>query len=340
MPHDGHDHDHAHDHAHDHDHDHADDHAHAHDHAHDHDHAHAASTVAPLARHSGLGKVLYLDAPSGVAGDMWVAALVDLGVPQSVVREALQQVDLSGYHVHFAHKSHSAIVGTHFSVHVDTVQPARSHAEIRTLLGASRLPHATRDMALKVFQVLAVAEARVHRADVDSVHFHEVGGVDSIVDIVAACACVEHLGATVLVSPLPMGRGHTRSQHGIIPLPAPATLACLIGFPTYDGELAFEFVTPTGAALVAALGQAAPKYPSMQPCAIGWGAGTASLAVRPNLLRAVLGDATAVQSVGSVLHDPASGHDSAFTQLECNLDDATGELVGQAQWTPGRRQLR
>ncbi|MFO0662722.1 MAG: nickel pincer cofactor biosynthesis protein LarC [Polyangiaceae bacterium] len=318
--------DHHHDHAHDHDHHH--NHAHGdHDHHHDHGHDHGPVDFAhrpDLPEGAGRGLVLYLDAPSGLAGDMLVAALVDLGVPPRVVADALHAVDLDGYHVHFGRRAQSHIFGTTFGVHEDAPQPARSYAEIRTLLEGSRLAPAVRDLALRAFHRLAEAEARVHRATVESVHFHEVGAVDSIVDFVAVSAALHYLGAELVVSPLPMGRGFTRSQHGVIPLPAPATLECLRGFPTYDGERAFEFVTPTGAAIVGALARPSATWPPASPRAIGWAAGSASIEGRPNLLRAVL---VAPPGADPSAENRENKSDTTHAVLSANLDDATGELI-------------
>jgi pyridinium-3,5-bisthiocarboxylic acid mononucleotide nickel chelatase len=322
-----HDHDHSHDHGHSHDHDHGHshdhDHGHAHEDAHGHHHHHGALSRPELPRGAGKGHVLYLDAPSGLAGDMIVAALVDLGVPFPIVEQALAQVDLHGYHVHLGTRERSSIVASSFDVHVDAAQPARSWSEIQALLSRSALSESVRGLALRAFEHLAHAEARVHRMPVADVHFHEVGAVDSIVDFVAAAAALDYLGATLWVSPLPMGRGFRKTEHGIIPLPAPATLECLAGFPTYDGGLPFEFVTPTGAALVAALGTPSPSaWPSLSPVATGFGAGTATLTDRPNILRAVLGQPNEAGHPSE-----GAGPRSPLTVLECNMDDITGELA-------------
>jgi uncharacterized protein (TIGR00299 family) protein len=151
------------------------------------------------------------------------------------------------------------------------------------------------------------------------VHFHEVGAVDAIVDIVGTAAALEHLGANVVVSPLPMGRGFVRAQHGVLPLPPPAVVECLAGLPTYDAGIDLELVTPTGAAIVAASATASARWPSLTPERVGWGAGRASLADRPNLLRLVLGRPS-----------PSAAAARTHVVLEANLDDATGELVASA----------
>jgi uncharacterized protein (TIGR00299 family) protein len=211
-------------------------------------------------------------------------------------------------------------------VHVDGAQPERTWREIRDLLTHADLPAPVLARALATFEKLARSEAKVHRMPIDDVHFHEVGAIDAIVDIVGSAAALEHIGAELVVSPLPMGRGFVDARHGRLPLPAPATVECLAGLVTYDGGIDFEFVTPTGAAIVGAHARRSERWPSLRPERIGWGSGTANLRDRPNLLRAVLGtpaDAAASDGSGQFGESPASTH----TVLEANLDDATGELV-------------
>jgi uncharacterized protein (TIGR00299 family) protein len=298
---------------HDHDHDHEGESGHGHDHGHE---EHRPRRV--LERGCGRGKVLFLDAPSGIAGDMTIAALVDLGVPRDVLAAAWSALPLSGYHVHFAHKTVSGIVATHFDVHVAETQPLRTFATIRELLAKAPLDAGVRARATHTFEHLAEAESSVHRMPRDEVHFHEVGAVDAIVDIVGASAAIEFLDAEVVCSPLPMGRGMVKAAHGVLPLPPPAVVECLRGFPTYDAGIDAELVTPTGAAIVAANATGSSRWPSMTPGEVGWGAGTASFADRPNVLRAVLGQRTA---------DAVHG---THVVLEANLDDATGEIVAGA----------
>ncbi len=276
-----------------------------------------------LERGSGKGKVLFFDAPSGLAGDMIVAALVDLGVPREAVANALAQLAVTGFHVHFGTRVRSGIVATSFEVHVDQGQPLRTYAVIRTMLDDSGLPEGIRARAHRTFRHLAVAEAKVHRTPIDEVHFHEVGAVDAIADVVGSAAALEHIGADLIVSPLPMGRGMVTAAHGKLPLPPPATVECLVGLQTYDGGIDFEFVTPTGAAIVGAHAIGSQRWPSMQPERIGWGAGSAELADRPNVLRAVLGVPTR-QTVAP------TGAPPTHAVLEANVDDATGELA--ASW--------
>jgi len=184
-----------------------------------------------MALGEGRGKVLFFDAPSGLAGDMIVAALVDLGVPESVITEAVDAVGLSGFHMHFGTAVRSGICATSLHVHLESEQPERTYGEIRRLLASCALRPEIRQIAEATFLRLAEAEAKVHRASIDDVHFHEVGAVDAICDIVGSAAALEYLGASVVVSPLPMGHGTVRARHGVLPLPAPATVECLRGGP-------------------------------------------------------------------------------------------------------------
>jgi uncharacterized protein (TIGR00299 family) protein len=322
---------HVHGHGHDgHGHDHDHDHDHAHDHDHDHDHAHGGqthehlphATRADLPKGAGKGKTLFLDAPSGLAGDMIIATLVDLGVPEHAVTDVIAKLPLRGFHVHFGARTRSGIVATSFDVHVDGKQPERTYGAIRAMLDKADLPKAVRARAQATFLRLAESEAKVHRMPIDDVHFHEVGGIDAIVDIVGSAAALEWLGAELVVSPLPMGHGRIKARHGILPLPAPATVECLRGLPTYDAGIAFELVTPTGAAIIGAHASGASRWPSIVPERTGWGAGTAELADRPNLLRAVLGNHSDVATTA-----PSSTTAGTHVVLEANIDDATGELL-------------
>lgn len=305
-------------------------HEHTHEHAHGHAHHHHEHAAGPeLARGAGAGHVLFLDAPSGLAGDMIVAALVDLGVPRAVIADALACLPVTGYHVHFGTRVRSGIVACSFDVHVDDRQPPRPYGTIRAMLDESRLPEGIKARAQRTFRRLAEAEAKVHRAPIDDVHFHEVGGVDAIVDVVGSAAALDHVGAELVVSPLPMGRGFVKAAHGKLPLPPPAVVECLAGLRTYDAGIDFELVTPTGAAIVGAHAASCERWPAMSPERVGWGAGTADLADRPNVLRAVLGAPDAAYAHDHD-HDHHHHEHATHTVLEVNVDDATGELA--ASW--------
>jgi uncharacterized protein (TIGR00299 family) protein len=280
-----------------------------------------------LKQNAGLDKILFVDAFSGVAGDMLVAALLDLGVPQAVFEEALKLLPLAGYSIEVQQVKKSSIAACRFIVNVEPSQPQRNYAEIQSMLHASTLTEGAKSIALKAFDILARAEARVHRMPIDKVHFHEVGAVDSIVDIVAAAVGLNWLGARVISSPLPMGRGSVITQHGALPLPAPATVECLHNVPTYDAGIDAELVTPTGACLIAAVAETFSRWPQMRPHSTGWGSGSMDLEDRPNLLRLVLGDDSSNSTATSGQADDIN---SPFAVLEANIDDMSPEIAAYA----------
>ena len=268
---------------------------------------------------AGRERILYLDAASGIAGDMFIAACVDMGVPWSVVVDAVKATGLNGFQLALRHGRAGAIGACQLDVEVTALQDPRSWRDIQTLLDRSQLSAPILQTARAIFSRLAEAEARVHRLPASEVHFHEVGAVDSIVDIVGAAAIFEYLQADVVSSPLPLGRGFVDTDHGPLPLPAPATLECLRGIPTQGTDLEAEMVTPTGAAIVASKATRFSAWPALRPAAIGWGAGHQVLRDRPNVLRAVLGEGT--------------DHERDTTEpphvlLQANVDDMTGELAG------------
>lgn len=319
----GHRHVHAGSHGHDHDHD------HDHGHGHDNDHAHHDERGSEalrfgnprLERGAGEGKLLYFDCFSGVAGDMTVAALVDLGVPFEVVERAVAKVLPGGVSLTLEPALTGVIGGVRFQVRAEGRHPERSYAQIRELLNAADLEEDTRRRAQAIFLRLAEAEAFVHRSSLEAVSFHEVGAVDAIADIVGAAAALSHLGAELVCAPLPLGYGSVVCRHGTLPLPAPATVACLRGVPTYDAGIEAELVTPTGAAIVASQARRFERWPASSPLAIGWGAGTRVLPDRQNALRAVLSQPS-LESAELV--------ESTHVVLEANVDDMTGELGAHA----------
>ncbi len=259
---------------------------------------------------------------------MVIAALVDLGVSPTVIAEAAAALPVTGFHLHFGTAVRSGIVATKLDVHIDAEQPERTYAAVKGILDGSTLSLRVKELAHATFRRLAEAEAKVHRSALDDVHFHEVGAIDALVDVVGSAAALDWLGADVVVSPLPMGRGFVKARHGILPLPPPATVECLRGFPTYDAGIDFELVTPTGAAIVASHARSVARWPAMAPERVGWGAGTATLKDRPNVLRTVLG--AAVGSEPSVSSSDRLAKRDTHAVIEANIDDASGELLGAA----------
>jgi len=305
-------------------HEHSHGHGHTHAHSHPHGHSHAPARTAwqppaPLERGAGKGCLLYVDAFSGIAGDMFLAALLDLGVPLDAITSALGGLKIEAHTITVTGRARSAIAAAHVEVVVKDNPPSRTYADIRAMIEAAALPAGARTIALRAFEILAHAEATVHKMPIDKVHFHEVGAVDSIVDTVGVAVALDYLGAEVVSSALPLGHGTVRAQHGILPLPAPATVLCLKGIPTYDGGIDAELVTPTGASLIAAAAARFGRWPAIEPIATGWGAGTKEFAERPNVVRLVLGRSTTeTLPEGDVV------------LLETNLDDSTPEVWAHA----------
>lgn len=289
-----------------------------------HDHSHV-SGVQPLKgdllRGVGVGKVLFFDAFSGVSGDMLVAALIDLGIPLEPIEAALATVPMDGYTIEVGSTVRSGIVARRFVVHVEVPQPERTYVEICSMLESARLPEGALGIAQRAFERIGEAESSVHGIPLSEVHFHEVGAVDSIVDIVAVSVALDYLGAEVVSSPLPMGAGTIEARHGILPLPAPATVACLLGVPTYSSGVEAEMVTPTGACLVASTAQRFTRWPQMRPERIGWGGGSRELEDRPNLLRVVMGDADL---------EAENSEEHSLVVLESNVDDMSPEIAAFA----------
>ncbi len=265
-------------------------------------------------------RVLVFDAFAGVSGDMTVGALLALGVDLERVRAALAELPLDGYRLQARTLSVHGITACKFDVELDHYPHAhRRYADIRAMIEGSTLGEPAKRTALEVFAHLAAAEGRVHGVAADDVTFHEVGAIDSIADIVGAAVALASLAVErVYVSTLPLGSGTVPSQHGVIPVPAPATVELLRGFPVRVGDGIGELVTPTGAAIVAALARPAEPPPAMRVEAVGYGAGTRTMADRPNLLRLLLGEAVVSTARDELL------------EIAATIDDANPELYAHA----------
>ncbi|MEM8883752.1 MAG: nickel pincer cofactor biosynthesis protein LarC [Planctomycetota bacterium] len=255
-----------------------------------------------------------LDPFAGVAGDMFVGALLDAGAPFDAVREGLAALELDEYEVSLASVQRCGIAAGKYRVTHREGHHHRGLTEIRRLIEKASLSDAVRERALDAFQKLGEAEAKVHGVDIEKVHFHEVGAVDAICDIVGAALAFDALGIERLYArPLPLFYGMVDAAHGRIPLPAPATMELMRDWPVFDSGREGELVTPTGAALVTAW--ATPDAPPpFAPKSIGYGAGDRDPEGYPNVCRLIVGETT------------ASG--ASLWQLECEMDDATPQVLG------------
>ncbi len=264
-------------------------------------------------------KLLYFDCFAGIAGDMTVGALLELGVPLAVLEERLAALPLprSSYSLSAEKVTRHGITATRFHVRVEENQPHRNYRDIAGMIERSALSERSKELAQRVFFRLAEAEAKAHGVEMGHVHFHEVGAVDSIVDIVGTAICLDYLGiGEVYVSSLPYGRGSVETAHGKLPVPAPATLELLRGMEVHFDTGPGEQVTPTGAAIVAALAHGSGKPPAMHVAAVGCGAGSRERDDIPNVVRLVMGE------------KDGTAHGQTIYVMETNIDDMNPEVLG------------
>lgn len=274
-------------------------------------------------------KAIQFDSVGGASGDMVLASLVALGADMAAIEKGLAPMGLGPFEIIVDKVHDSGFLGTRVRVFADAEEHGHAHAgehhhhhrrlsDIEAMIAASSFEAPVKDLAVKVFRRLAEAEGAVHGVSPSQVHFHEVGAVDSIIDIVGACAALLQLGiGAVKVGPLPLSTGTIKGAHGVMPLPAPATVALLRGHPMVETGETVELVTPTGAALLSAWAEALPFPGGAQFSVVSEGNafGARKLARRPNLLRALM------------LESGESSSDHCLV-LECNLDDAVPELIG------------
>ena len=233
----------------------------------------------------------YFDCFSGISGDMTLGALIDLGVPLPWLQQSIAALPLSGFDITVTEVEYNGIHAKRVEVDAHGHHHHRHFADIRALIAESHLPEAVKAAAQSIFRKLAEAEAGVHGCSPEEVHFHEVGAVDAIVDIVGTALCLSRLGITeIAAAPVPNGRGFVDCRHGRLPVPAPATVAILRGVPTYGTEVKYELTTPTGAAIVSTVAKTFGPMPPMVVAGIGYGAGRKNLDPGPNLLRILIGE--------------------------------------------------
>ncbi len=258
--------------------------------------------------------IAYFDCFSGISGDMTLGALIDLGVPIEALEAEMRKIALSDWTIASSRERRGAIEGVRVVISAGH-QPHRRFTDIETLLNESGLQPGVKEKSIAVFKRIAQAEGRVHGIPAADVHFHEVGAVDSILDIAGAVFCLGYLKIEKIVaSPIPVGRGFVKTQHGTIPLPAPATSAILSGVPVYGTTMERELVTPTGAGIVATLAESFGQVPSMTLLGTGYGVGKHPSTDPPNLLRVFLG-----KSEVSVM-------ERRLLMLETNIDDMNPEI--------------
>jgi uncharacterized protein (TIGR00299 family) protein len=264
---------------------------------------------------------------AGIAGDMALGSLLDAGADPTEVRTLLGRLPLAGWSLEVEPVLRGGIAATRAVVHAPDDGVVRTYAHISGLVDEARLPERVRNRAQAAFAALAEVEGRLHRRPTEQVHFHEVGGVDAIVDVVGTCAALEVLDVDqVYASPVATGTGMVRAAHGMLPNPAPAVMELLRGAPTYGLDVSAELTTPTGAALLAATTTDWGALPRMTVTATGYGAGARDLDGLPNVTQVVLGEAASAGDGG----EPGRTPGQPVVLIETNVDDATGETLAHA----------
>jgi len=265
-------------------------------------------------------KLAYFDCFSGISGDMTLGALVDAGCDVERLRADLRGLQVPGWELSAEKVWKNGMAATYVKVKTENQSKHRSLGAIHEILQKSQLAPGVRERAAAIFTKLGQAEARVHDVPLEKVHFHEVGAVDAIVDIVGACIGFQALGIDKFAcSALNVGGGTAKMAHGVLPLPAPATADLLQGKPTYSNGVQKELTTPTGAAIIATLCDSFGPQPPMSVSAIGYGAGTADLEGQPNVVRILIGEAT---------EETVTGFDEEIAVIEANLDDMNPQIYG------------
>ncbi len=263
-------------------------------------------------------RVCYFDCFSGISGNMVLGALIDIGLPKSILHKEVSKLKLEAFDIEVGRDERMRIYGTHVRVRPrGNGAPQRSYREIKRMIERSSLDSPVKERSLDIFQRLAAAEARIHDQEVDDVHFHEIGALDSIVDVVGAAVGMNHLGIErVFASRIPVGSGFVHGQHGRLPVPAPATLEILKGIPVYSSSLNEEMVTPTGAAILTSFSAGFGEIPPMRIERVGYGVGDRVFEEIPNVLRIILGE------------DETTWEGDRVWVVETDIDDMSPEIYG------------
>jgi uncharacterized protein (TIGR00299 family) protein len=275
-------------------------------------------------------KIAYFDCFSGISGDMIIGAFIDAGFDIATLKDQLSQMHLHGYEISAKKVKRSGIQGTKFDVTINhtnkhTTTSHHHHnshlrlSDIQNIIENSKLHSDIKNDSIKIFRKLAIAEAKVHNTSVESVHFHEVGATDSIVDIVGSVIAIKNLGIEkIYFSPIPTGHGYTECEHGTFPVPAPATAELLKNQVLKSVDIDKELTTPTGAAIITTLGESLQTIPGMRIQQIGYGAGSNDNTGVPNLLRVLIGEVT------------TQTESDEMWVVETNIDNMPGEILGYA----------
>ncbi len=265
-------------------------------------------------------KLAYFDCFSGISGDMALGAVLDAGCPLEALRTGLQGLQVPGWTISADKVWKNGMAATYARITTEEQTKHRTLSAILAILEKSNLSRAAKENSSAIFRKLGEAEATVHDVPIEKIHFHEVGALDAIVDIVGACVGFEALGIEKFAcSALNVGGGTVKMAHGVLPVPAPATARLLQGRPTYSNGVPKELVTPTGAAIVATLCEQFGPQPAMSVSAIGYGAGTADLEEQPNVVRIMIGE-TAEKTI--------AGFAEEISVIEANLDDMNPQIYG------------
>ncbi|MBI5232962.1 MAG: nickel pincer cofactor biosynthesis protein LarC, partial [Deltaproteobacteria bacterium] len=258
-------------------------------------------------------RILYFDCSSGISGDMCVSALIDLGADFNGIKAGLKKLPLEGYTLGISKEKRHGITGTRFKVKTLEHGHGRGFSDIKKLIEKSALAQGIKKLSIKIFENLAIAEAKVHGTAKEDVHFHEVGAIDSIMDIVGSAIALDMLCVDrIYSSALPLGSGFVNSSHGIMPAPAPATVELLKDVSVTNSMVQAEVTTPTGAAILKTIASSFGGLPAMTIKGAGYGIGTMDFKEIPNVLRVIMGEATA--------------QSEQVLMLETNIDDSNPQV--------------
>lgn len=263
-----------------------------------------------------MNNIIYFDAFAGVSGDMILGALIDLGYPEEKLRNSINCLNIKDYSIKIINENKRSISARR--IIIDTLNHEHHHhknyKDIKNIIESSELNQDIKNKSLEIFKIIGDAEAKIHGTDIDNIHFHEVGAIDSIIDIVGISCALDYFKCELWSSPLPLGRGFVDIEHGRLPLPAPATLEILKNVPVYGIDFDKETVTPTGAAVIASQVKNFGGLPLIRPINIGWGAGSRDHEKYPSLLRVVYGEYVIEKKDGYIV-------------IETNIDDQNPQLV-------------